>query len=260
MICPKCSAELVLEGRTFKCLNGHCFDRAKQGYVNLSMKQKASGDNKEMVKARSRFLEKGYYGFLRDELEKLMKENHPQVYLDLGCGQGWYTKKLAEHADQSYGIDLSKEAVHYAAAHDKKTQYIVGSIFHLPFKDDSVDVMTSVFTPIPEQEAWRVLKKDGLLITVSPDAGHHRQLKEVLYEQVRLNDAPPVLESFEKVDEIHLSKTEHVMELMDLLEMTPYRYKSPRKGIEALEAIQDGLDVDFQFVIQIWRKKYENKD
>ena len=260
MICPKCSAELVLEGKTFKCANGHCFDRARQGYVNLSLKQKASGDNKDMVKARSLFLEKGYYGFLRDELEKLVKECHPEVYVDLGCGQGWYTKKLADYAKESYGIDLSKEAVHYAAAHDKKTQYIVGSIYHLPVKDDSVDLMTSIFTPIPEKEVLRVLKKDGIFITVSPDTGHHLQLKQVLYDSVRLNDAPPELEGFEKLKEIHLSRTEHVMELMDLLEMTPYRYKSPRKGIEALEEIKNGLDIDFQFVIQIWRKQYENND
>lgn len=51
MNCPICHEPLTLEGKSYQCKNKHTFDRAKSGYVNLSRKQKASGDNKLMVQA-----------------------------------------------------------------------------------------------------------------------------------------------------------------------------------------------------------------
>lgn len=34
-ICPVCKEKLVRENKTYKCINNHCFDMAKQGYLNL---------------------------------------------------------------------------------------------------------------------------------------------------------------------------------------------------------------------------------
>ena len=33
--CPVCGKILFIEQKNYKCENGHCFDIAKQGYVNL---------------------------------------------------------------------------------------------------------------------------------------------------------------------------------------------------------------------------------
>ena len=66
LICPVCKEKLIKENKTFRCVNNHSFDCAKQGYVNLSRKQtKNHGDNALMVKARTDFLEKDYYDFMR---------------------------------------------------------------------------------------------------------------------------------------------------------------------------------------------------
>ena len=35
LICPVCKNELFFENKTAKCENNHCFDLAKEGYVNL---------------------------------------------------------------------------------------------------------------------------------------------------------------------------------------------------------------------------------
>ena len=63
--CPVCKEELKLDGRTYRCINNHCFDCAKQGYVNLlqsnKSKSKRHGDDKRMVAARTAFLSRGYY-------------------------------------------------------------------------------------------------------------------------------------------------------------------------------------------------------
>lgn len=254
--CPICQEDLKQDGRSWKCVNRHSFDQAKEGYLNLSRKQKSdSGDNKLMVQARTAFLETGAYAFLKDEISRLLDEKKPEVLIDLGCGQGYYTKDFALKAEQSYGMDLSKEAIRHAAKHDHKTQYLVGSIFSLPFPDESADVLTSIFTPIPAEEAARVLKKDGWFITAMPGRMHHAELKEAMYENVRLNEDPKAPEGFELVEQKELSEKKHVDDVMALLEMTPYRFKSPLESVEKIRNMKEGLDVTFDFIVSVWRKK-----
>lgn len=260
MNCPICHLPLEHTGKTFKCKNGHTFDQARQGYVNLSRKQKASGDNAEMVAARTRFLEEGPYDFMRQDVNKRIEAIHPQTYLDLGCGQGYYTRQLGKSADQAFGIDLSVPAIAHAAGQDKKTQYIVGSIYDLPFADQTIDLATSIFTPVPAAELRRVLKEDGLFISVTPGKNHHYELKEVLYPQVRLNDEMKVPEGFELVESEEITQKKHIDDVYSLLVMTPYFYKTPKEGIEKIRNLKDGLDVTFDFVVSLWRKKHEDKN
>ena len=35
VICPVCGAALAPQGAAWRCVQGHCFDVARQGYVNL---------------------------------------------------------------------------------------------------------------------------------------------------------------------------------------------------------------------------------
>ena len=57
--CPVCGEKLMIGEGVYRCASGHCFDRAKEGYVNLlpANRQHASapGDDKEMVRARRPF-------------------------------------------------------------------------------------------------------------------------------------------------------------------------------------------------------------
>lgn len=259
MNCPICHEILKHEGKTFTCKNHHTFDQARQGYVNLSRKQKVAGDNKEMVKARTAFLESGLYDFMAQKVAEWIQEKKPNVYLDLGCGEGYYTKKFSELADHTYGVDLSIPAISHAAGQDKKTQYIVSSIYDLPFSNQSIDLLTSIFTPIPFKEAARVLKDDGELITVTPGKMHHYELKEILYPQVRLNDEIQSLEGFELIDQQEVTKKQHIEDIITLFNMTPYRYKTAKEDLEKLEAL-NGLDVTCSFLISRWRKIDENHD
>lgn len=65
VICPVCGAALEPQGAAWRCAQGHCFDVARQGYVNLlTVTQKHSrhpGDTREMVAARRAFLDAGWY-------------------------------------------------------------------------------------------------------------------------------------------------------------------------------------------------------
>lgn len=255
--CPICFKPLALEGKTYRCENNHCFDVSKAGYVNLSRKQSAAGDNKAMIQARTRFLEHGYYGFFRQAVMDLIEKIHPEVLVDLACGQGWYIREFAKRAKTTYGVDLSKPAVEYAAKHDHESSYLVASIFDLPFDDESVDVMTCLFAPVPAKEAARVLKKDGLLITAGPGVHHLEGLKSVLYDKVRLNDEPKNVDEFHLKDRFVIEQEIVVEDPIDLLAMTPYAYRTPKEGVQRLEK-QTNLKTPAQFVISVWEKNHES--
>lgn len=243
------------EEKCYRCRNGHSFDIARQGYVNLNLKQrKDSGDNALMIHARSEFLEKGYYQFLRDRITELLQLHGIQTLLDAGCGQGYYTRAFAQVVDQCYGVDLSKCAIQYAASHDKNGQYFVSSLFSCPFRDGSFDGVTSIFVPEAKDEIHRLLKKDGLWIEVGPGAKHLWHLKEELYEvpyenKVERENKEGFLCILE--EEIHCEHRVHSW--WDLLEMTPYRYKTKKESLERIKQIQD-REVRFDFVIRVWKK------
>ena len=107
ILCPVCKNKLEAFGRSYRCSSGHNFDVAKEGYLNLNLKSsRNTGDNPEMIKARKNFLEKGYYSFLKDEVNKLLKEDDSLV--DLACGEGYYTKDFI--CKDKIGIDKMRAA------------------------------------------------------------------------------------------------------------------------------------------------------
>lgn len=63
LTCPVCGGVLHREERSLRCGAGHCYDLARQGYVNLlrtnQSKAKRHGDDKRMVAARTAFLDAG---------------------------------------------------------------------------------------------------------------------------------------------------------------------------------------------------------
>lgn len=71
LICPVCEAVLSHTGHALRCTNGHSFDIAKEGYVNLLLsrgRRGVAGDAPAMVKARRSFLSAGFYSALSDLL------------------------------------------------------------------------------------------------------------------------------------------------------------------------------------------------
>ena len=108
--CPICQEPLELEGGTYTCSNHHCFDRSRSGYVNLlpvnRRRSKDPGDNREMVQARQKFLEQGYYAPLVQALCEVLSRwadgtSAPHlILLDAGCGEGYYTAHMAAALEQ----------------------------------------------------------------------------------------------------------------------------------------------------------------
>lgn len=271
IICPVCKEELVKEGRTFKCKNNHCFDMAKQRYTNLLLSNqkhsKMPGDDKDMVMSRRGFLEKGFYDAISNAVNNIVLENIASKeinILDIGCGEGYYTKRLAKSLKDNNitsnitGIDISKEAILAAAKSNKEIEWIVASATNIPFSDNSLDFIICMFAKIIPEEKLRTLKKDGYLIVVSTGENHLIELKRVVYDNVRTEFYSPIedLNIFEHVktvnciDKMKIDSNESIRNLFD---MTPYRWRSPKDGIEKLFAL-DNLEITIDVNIDIFKK------
>ena len=154
LTCPLCQAPLATVENGVACSAGHRFDRARQGYLNLLPVQHKNsrdpGDNAAMVEARRRFLEAGHYAPLARRLAELVAERQPTCWLDIGCGEGYYSAQIAEAAPQAagYALDISREAVKRGSKRSPQLTWLVASMARVPLADASCDVIVSVFSPL----------------------------------------------------------------------------------------------------------------
>ena len=151
LICPICAGVLERIEKSYRCQAGHSFDIARQGYVNLlPVQNKRSlnpGDTAQQVVGRRAFLDGGFYEPIAKALCDLAQAHHCQgPIVDVGCGEGYYSARLAAHMGaQLVGLDISKEAVRYAAGRYKGHTWLCASGAHLPIKDQSAGLVTSLF-------------------------------------------------------------------------------------------------------------------
>ena len=266
--CPLCGAELNREERRYVCRKGHSFDVAREGYVNLlpvsRRHSRAPGDDKEMVKARTRFLQGGWYAPLRDRLCELVEgvERMSPVLLDVGCGEGYYTAALSETAalrgGRAGGVDLSKQAARRAARQcPAGTEIAVASVYHLPLAEASTDIVVNCFAPLADREFRRILRPNGRFFYVVPGPRHLWELKEILYEtpyenQEKVQCYPGF--QFQGMEPVETSFTLREPEdIQALFHMTPYTWKTPREGVERLAEYRE-LTVTAQFRIHVFRR------
>lgn len=250
--CPVCNNRLLVTDGSLRCENGHSFDRAKSGYVNLLLRNSAGkrhGDDAAMVAARKVFLDNGYYAPLREAVADCVGAGHR--VLDAGCGEGYYTAKLAEN-NTVCGIDISKNALKYAAKRCPDCEFAVASIAHIPLGDASVDTVVSIFAPENIAEFRRVLSKGGRWITVMPMEDHLWELKCAVYDTPYRNPAVCtereglVLRSHR---ELQYTVTLHSHEdVVSLFQMTPYYYKTSATDQQKLDTINH-LTTSVEFYI-----------
>ncbi|MDQ7026941.1 MAG: methyltransferase domain-containing protein [Anaerolineae bacterium] len=261
--CPVCHEALLLrDARHFACVNGHHFDRAKEGYVNLLLaNQKKSsdpGDSKTMIQARRLFLNGGYYQPLIAAISQLLPDfSNDGAILDVGCGEGYYIGQV--ECSQRYGIDISKIAIRYAAKGYRNVEFAVGSAMNLPILDNSVDIMLSIFAPLDIAEAVRVIKKDGLLVKVRPNSNHLFELKQLLYDTPQTHDISALLSDMsDRLRGIHSEAVTYTLQIANiehiqaLLQMTPYYWHATSVQQNQVSKLEE-LQVTADFRIDIYR-------
>ncbi len=265
LACPVCRLKLTKEGGSYRCENGHSYDISRKGYVNLLMSQKSSkkrhGDDKLMVEARRDFLDKGYYEKLRDAVVSAVKRNADTgtVIVDAGCGEGYYTAAVHSAADGShvYGIDISKDALIFAARRDRELTLAAASASDIPIINGSADIIISIFAPVFPDEFLRALKDGGILIRAVPLEDHLLELKQAIYDKAYRN--PPddfKLDGFEIISSEtvrYMITLDNAKDIESLFMMTPYYYKTSRTDQEKLTKLSH-LETRAEFGVIIYRK------
>lgn len=266
--CPVCSQELVKSEKVMRCPNGHSFDIAAKGYVNLLMNNssgaKRHGDDRLMINARRDFLSKGFYEPLREAVYDFVSASFPSggVLLDAGCGECWYTSYFKQMLDESglspevFGVDISKFALEKALK-NSGVERAVASIFKLPVADESCDALVNIFAPACPEEFYRVLRSGGRLIKAIPLERHLWELKAAVYDAPYENEVPAAeLDGFTLCgsrDVRYEFTLDNNRDITDLFNMTPYCYKTSQSDREKLEKLEY-LTVGASFRVLDYRK------
>lgn len=275
LLCPLDQLPLTRQERSFKCAQGHSYDLAKTGYINLLPVQnkhsKDPGDSKEMVSARRDFLAQGHYDpiieAILNTMPQSLTEQESLNLFDAGCGEGYYTRRLFDQLSKrmvmaAKGLDISKWAILEASKRSKDIAWIVGSNAHVPVQAGSFDwVMCAFGFPVFE-EFDRILKDQGWLLLVESGADHLLELRQVLYPEIKAHR-----ETFQEgIDGFELRhKTAHRFRfeldsqerIAQLLSMTPHIHKAPYAGKQAALALQQ-IELTADITLRWYQKQGNN--
>jgi 23S rRNA (guanine745-N1)-methyltransferase len=180
--CPVCGGEFALIERRLACDQGHSFDLAKSGYVNLAPARRhasaGGGDTRLQLEHRARFLARGHFDAIADVIAE--QASGAVAILEAGCGTGFHLARLAERmAPQvAAGLDLSKDAAAWCARRHPDLGFAVADVWGpWPLREGCADLVVSIFAPKNDAEMARVLRPSGWLAIVFPGPGHLQELR-----------------------------------------------------------------------------------
>lgn len=244
-----CRAPLARDGRRYVCANGHSFDVARSGYVNLLQPQdrrsKNPGDTADAVTARRRFYERG------DPLIDAIVRAFPVrgTLLDAGCGEGSHLDAFRRaYGIEPWGVDISVPAIELAARTYRECSFVVANADRfLPFADASFDAAASITARMNAGEMRRVLRDDGALLVVVPGAEDLVELREATQgERVERDRVERTAEAFAPLFTLERRETVRRVAHLDraaMLEVMSSSYRGLRtRERERLENL-DALDV-----------------
>lgn len=258
LACPLDAKKLEQTDKQLVCENGHSFDIARQGYVNLlpvqHKRSKQPGDSKAMVLARARFLNTGLYLPVAKKLNEIVLAriisdksiNHKgHCILDAGCGEGYYLDYIFnslknEKNANTYsfiGLDISRDAILQGAKRNRRISWIVGTNRQPPVKKNSVDIILCLFGFLSIDGFNKILKSGGLIILVDPGPEHLKELREIIYPEIKKTDQVSTQQTEKKgftlVNSEALQfkvKLNNNEQISNLLLMTPHFYRASKAG------------------------------
>lgn len=267
--CPTCSSPLNQGEKQYFCSNGHSFDIARKGYVNLLLPSHTGagdpGDDKEMLQSRREFLDRGYYEAFSDMLNDIVAAALPTeekdkniAILDAGCGEGYYLCRLKDRLAglcnggvlDIYGIDVSKPAIQYAAGRDKSIRFAVASSYHIPLLKGTLDCILCIFAPRDEQEFRRILKPSGKLLVAAPGPKHLYNLRKMLYEKPEVIGQKGTMgKGFTLLNEYNASYTinlKNTQDIFNLFKMTPYSRHTSVEKLQSMGELVTEVDINIR--------------
>jgi 23S rRNA (guanine745-N1)-methyltransferase len=272
LCCPLDKLVLQQAHNRLYCANGHSFDIARQGYVNLlgpgDKRSRDPGDSREMVAARRAFLNTGQYQPVAHRLAELVGPlaGADSVIVDAGCGEGYYLEQLRAQLPSSrlcaptiIGFDISRPAVQAATRRCAAT-WLVASNRNIPLAPDSADCLLSLFGFPVFETFLALLKEGGTLLAVNAGPQHLIELREIIYPSVRHSAsmvAPQARSAGFTVGDTSTLQFETMplgqAQIQQLLAMTPHLFRASRAGKERAAQL-DNLRVTVDVVFQLLHK------
>ena len=113
----------------------------------------------------------------RRELRKIARYKKEGELLDIGCGAGFFLKEAQKKGWDVFGVDLSQSMIEYAKK-EFKLNLFAGTLSQAHFPANYFDIITMydllehLENPLGTlKEIAKILKRDGLLLIVTPDFG-----------------------------------------------------------------------------------------
>lgn len=103
-------------------------------------------------------------------LGRLLQPQAGATLLDVGCGTGYFSRRLARAGLQVVGLDPAPAMLAFARGRDAGVRYVEGTARALPFADGAFEYASAItslcFIPQPQaalQEMWRVARHGVVL-------------------------------------------------------------------------------------------------
>lgn len=212
------------------------------------------------MQARRAFLDGGFYAPIAQALmENANALGAAGPVLDIGCGEGYYSARLAEAlGTELTGLDVSREAVRCAAGRYKNATWLCATAAHVPVADGAAGVLTSLFAITLPEEFRRLLRPDGLFFQVLAAEDHLLGLKSIIYPEVfkQEKNTVPQLPGFELVESIPVwfAFVAEGEQVQNLLSMTPHFWRISAQGAQRLRETER-LEDTASCVVNVFRKK-----
>jgi 23S rRNA (guanine745-N1)-methyltransferase len=182
--CPLCRSGFAAAAGALVCRNGHGFDLAREGYVNLLPGRRprpaAGGDGALQLRHRAQFLGAGHLDALAMAIARQV--GRPRHVLDAGSGTGHHLARIEAGLPGcvgGLGLDISKEAARLGAQRWPNLAFAVADIWgEWPVRDAAFDLVVSMFAPKNFAEMARVLRPGGWLALAYPGPEHLFPLRD----------------------------------------------------------------------------------
>lgn len=270
--CPICKAKIdIRDLKDMVCLNGHCFNIARKGYVNFLSRPVKTEYDEEMFHSRNTVCESGFFDPMLNCISDFIigvseKDNVKDIkILDAGCGQGFHlgqvVSRLYNRTDSNVlgaGIDISKEGILMASKSYFDIIWCVGDLARIPFRSRQFSIIFNILSPANYGEFGRVLKDDGILIKVVPGSNYLKELRDVFYDKLNKNiySNKKVIRHYSKhfniLDVIQVSYNKKIgkKDFTHFIKMTPLSWSATDSKIEqALNMKINDITADFTVII-----------
>jgi 23S rRNA (guanine745-N1)-methyltransferase len=268
--CPTCGSGLRHEAGSLRCIQGHCFDVARGGYVNLLPGDASPGtaDTAAMVRARESFLQRGFFEPIADAVASAVAASVDSdascCVLETGAGTGYYISAVLDSLPRCRGIalDVSKHAARRAAhAHARIGAVVADTWRGLPVRAGVAAAVLDVFAPRNPTEFARVLAPGGALILVTPTSKHLHELVDALglvtvdeEKESRIADSLSGIFELRRTDSVERAMSLEHGDVDALVSMGPSaRHVPPGDRGERISALPDPVSVTLSVAVATYR-------